>query len=1142
MSMRRPQFDEPTPQSNLAVWLVGGLIAAIGAFGSATSAVAAEQKKERKVDVYEAEQKRERPSLKTEGEGAKDFKTEEFIEEKNFESVKKQDEAIVRLQDLLESTPEDDPKRAEILFNLSEMYWDKSKYYEMSAFRKQDECYELKDAGETGRAQACQRQMDQMLEESKRQRAEAVELYKQILRNHPNFKNLDRVLFYLGTNLQEVGRHEEAIEIFKKLLSDFPDTKYTPNVLLAIGEYFFNQKKNPERALKFYQKVGEFEDSNVYSYARYKAGWCYFNMEQKDRSLDVFIDVIDYAKAHPQQPNAKALVSQARKDIVLTYSFIGSPQKAIPFFEDLTGGDTEIVRQMTERLAVQYADKSKFAASNTMYRKLIQRNRSSTRTLEYQYEIVRNHSSQSAYSKDTLEEIIKLMKLVQYAEEGKFEDYDKETFKETWTQAEQLVRQWATRYHREAQVTKSDGLYKMAYYLYSNYLETFEDSEHIYKMTFFNGEILYYLESWKRAAKAYDRVLEIDDEGEWTKEAAHGQVLAYFNLINTSEERANLEDPLRFENRDKVQEVQEGGSEEDDPIPEKKEIADLKKQLIEACKDYVEYVPDGERIVDVKYTMARVYYEHNHLKKAVEYFENIAFNHPDHRLGVIAANLHLDSLNLLNDFKTLGKAVRRYQNEQPIDDEEFSSTVAKLDEAISFKLCRQHEDNDRWREAANCYVEFYRRFDNSDYVDEALYNAALAFERIKELGKAIQVRIFLLKARPGSPYAPETLFNIGANYHALAVYSKAANFYEQFVKNFPDHEKAQEALANAATFRQGLGQYDRAISDFEKFLELFGDDPEYDKKVADVAFQIAKILEKQDKGWEALEQYREYVDTYADKGTLDRLLQAHSNIGMFFWNHDDRDQALLEFERTLEVYNDLSDEQRTSLSDGRDAAARAKFMRGEDVYQEMAEITVESSNEEELQRRFKDKLEVAQKAQKIYEEVIKFRRPDWAIAALFKIGAQYQNFAETVRNSPVPERLNYNQKEIYRGLLEDRASMVEAKAVDAYKRALSVAKKESWFNEYSRKAEVRLADLRPGEFRKPSELRARPTYLVAGFTEAGFMDELQEEERRLDDLGSGEPEAESVERQTAPTDAKQDPKKSEAESTDTDKSSAGGTS
>jgi tetratricopeptide (TPR) repeat protein len=770
-----------------------------------------------------------------------------------------------------------------------------------------------------------------------------------------------------------------------------------------------------------------------------------------------------------------------------------------------------------------------------MYRKLIQRNRTSTRTLEYQYEIVRNHSSQNAYSKDTLEEIIKLMKLVQYAEQGKFEDYSKETFKDIKTQAEQLVRQWATRYHREAQVTKSKGLYKMAYYMYKNYLETFPDSEHTYKMTFFNGEILYYLESWKRAAQAYDRALEIDDEGKWTQEAAHGQVLAYFNVINTSEERANLEDPLRFEKRDKVKEVEQGGQKEDDPVPEKKEITDLKKQLVEACKDYIEYVPDGDRIVDVKYTMARIFYEHNHLEKAVTYFEDIAFNHPDHRLGVIAANLHLDSLNLLNDFETLGKAVRRYQNEQPIDDEEFSSTVAKLDEAISFKLCRQKEDEDRWREAANCYVEFYRRFENSDYVDEALYNAALAFERIKELGKAIQVRIFLLKARPSSPYAPETLFNIGANYHALAVYSKAANFYEQFVKNFPDHEKAKEALANAATFRQGLGQYDRAISDFEKFLELFGDNPKYDQKVADVAFQIAKILEKQDKGWDALEQYREYVDNYADKGSLDRLLQAHVNIGTFFWNHDDRDQALLEFERTLEVYNDLSEEQQESLTEGRDAAAKAKFMLGEDVYQEMADITVESSSEEELQRRFKKKLKVAEKAQKIYEDVIKFRRPDWAIAALYKIGAQYQNFAETVRNSPVPERLNYNQKEIYRGLLEDRASLVESKAVDAYKRALAVAKKESWFNEYSRKAEVRLADLRPSEYRKPSELRARPTHLGAGFSDAGFIDELQEEERRLDDLGEGEPDAESVERKTPPPDP-------EADTSDADAPSAGGTS
>ena len=1090
----------------LAAWFA--TLAVVSLVGAPAFGAKQEKKEEKKVDVVEAKNQKKRPTLKDDKKGPQ-FKAEEFIAEKQFENVKNKGAAIQHLKDLLESTPKNDPEHAEILFNLSEMYWDMSKYYEQAAFKKQDECFRLKEAGQKGRAKSCKRQMQDQLDESKRMRAKAVDIYKRIIRGHPNFKNLDKVLFYLATNLEQVDRKDEAMKVYRKLLSNFPDTQYAPNVLLAFGEYYFDEKKNPRRALKFYQKVKKFKDSSVYSYARYKAAWCYYNLEQKDKSLDIFIDVIQYAKAHPNEPNANALVKQVRKDIVLTYSEVGSPENAISFFKDLTD-DREEVLKMTERLAIHYSDKSKYKYSTKMYRQLIQIRKRSVKTIDYQYEIVRNYTTEEPYRKSTIEELVKLMKLVQLAKQGKFEDLNEKKFKKTEDRVEQLVRQWATRFHREAQVTKNEKLYKMAFFLYDNFLDTFPKSKHLYTMTFFDAEILYHLHKWKKSARLYDKVIKMKKDGKFTKDAAHAAVLAYFKLVNTSEKQAKLESPLKFEKKDKVKEVKEGGTEKDDKIPEKKEISKLKKDLIAACGRYMKYVPDGKRIVDVKYTMARIYYEHNHFKKAVKRFKDIAFNHSDHRLAVISANLHLDTLNLTNDFEGLHEAVTAYMKKKPIDDDKFMGDVNRLNRAIRFKLCREKEDEEVWKKAANCYVQFYRDFPNSEYVDKALYNAALAFERIKELGKAIQVRVFLLKAAPNSDLAPKTLFNIGGNYHALAVYSRAAKFYEEFVSNFPDKEKmAEEALANASTFRQGLGHYDKAIKDYQKYLDLFGDDDKRKKKVADVAFQIAKIYEKQNKPKDALDQYETYIDDYADKGTQDRRLQAHVKVGLYYWNHDDKERALDEFEETLDVYDGIPKGEKEELTTGRDAAAQAKFMIGEDIYKDMKEISFENANADELEENekkmqeiFTEKMEVAEKAQKIYEDVIKFRRPDWAIAALYKIGAQYQNFAETIRNSPIPERLTYDQKEIYRGLLEDKAVIVEKKAVDAYERALGVAKKESWFNKYSKKAEVRLADLRPKKYRKPSEMRAEPDNIHPGYSRSAFIDELKEDDGRLKKLGN----------------------------------------
>ena len=108
----------------------------------------------------------------------------------------------------------------------------------------------------------------------------------------------------------------------------------------------------------------------------------------------------------------------------------------------------------------------------------------------------------------------------------------------------------------------------------------------------------------------------------------------------------------------------------------------------------------------------------------------------------------------------------------------------------------------------------------------------------------------------------------------------------------------------------------------------------------------------------------------------------------------------------------------------------------------------------------------------------------------------------------MPERLSYDQAEIYRGLLEDKASKFEGIAVDAYERALNVATEESWFNEYSKKAEVRLADLRPKKYRTPAERRAEPDNLHDGYSRAGFIHKLEEDFQQLneqlgDDSGGG---------------------------------------
>ncbi len=1096
-------------------WMRGtaSVIAALALFVMAPATATAQAEEDKKEIAVEATavKKESREKLDTSTK-PKDI----FVVEKQMQSVKKIDEGIVRMKRLIDRAAKNNPERAEFLFNLSELYWEKSKWYEQESFAKQDECYKLQDAGQEGKAKACEASRKQMLQESQRLRESSVELYVDIIRNYPEFKDLDQVYYYLGANLMEIGKRDEALDIFRRLIADYPQSKFVPNVLLAFGDYYFD-KDDMDSALKAYKRVRKYPKSSVYGYARYKEAWCYFNLEGKEKALDTFLETLKIAKENPQVSTSSGLQRQTRKDIVLTYSFFGAPEKAIPFFKRISGNEENEWLEMGERLAVMYADKGNPTDSTRLFRELIRLNKDSVATIRYQKEIVRNTTTINSYSKESVEELVRLMKLVQLGDAGKFADLDKEKWPQQKAQVEEMIRAWSTTYHREAQKTKNADLYAMAYFLYKFYLETFKDTEKEYQMTFFYGELLYKLQKWEEAATAYERVVEIQPKGEYTNESVHGLVLSYFKIVSISEEQADLN--KRNEELLASTEEDEDGKKKDDkpkPPPTPKEIPDLHQRLIRACKLYSELNPDGERIVDVKYTMARVYYDYDHLEEAIVAFKDIAYSHPEHRLAVIAANLHLDALNILNKFDELHAAVLEYLEKRPIQDEAFIEDLVALDSSIRFKKCDILQEEEKWKETAACFVAFYKDFPQAELIDKALYNAALAYERQRELGKAIQVRIFLLKDIPESPLAPKTLYMIGGNYHALAVYSEAAKFYELYAENYPKLDDAEKALSNAATFRHGLGQLDLAVKNFEKYLELYGARDE--KRSAEVYFFIAEIYEQQGDSKKAFDQYNNYIRKMAKKGTPDHLLQAHVRIGLHYEKQGGKSnhrKAMSWFEKTLKKFNSYSKSEQEAMKAGRDAAAQAKFMFGEEQFLEMQAIKIDSQDEKKLKKILEKKTKLGAEAEKTFKSVIEFNRPDWAIAAFYRIGAGYQDFAENIRNSPIPKRLTYDQKEIYKGVLEDAAVKVEENAVEAYKGALLIAREKSWFNEYSKKAEIALAQLRPKEFRKPSELRAEPTYLADGLTRTAFIKEVKDD-REVENLFGGEAEPGTVE-PSAPT-------------------------
>src|SRR6185295_2188236 len=144
----------------------------------------------------------------------------------------------------------------------------------------------------------------------------------------------------------------------------------------------------------------------------------------------------------------------------------------------------------------------------------------------------------------------------------------------------------------------SDHTYRFALELYKHYLTVFPepkkdaDVNYVFYMRFYYAEVLYKLEEFLDAAKNYDKVVEMNPNPKDPKEKEL--------VLGAAEESVRSYDEL-VQDIDRKNPPQIGGT-------EPKDIPQVKQDLIHACQRYIKYVgSEGEKIVEIRYKMARIY-------------------------------------------------------------------------------------------------------------------------------------------------------------------------------------------------------------------------------------------------------------------------------------------------------------------------------------------------------------------------------------------------------------------------------------------------------------------------------------------------------------------------------------------------------
>lgn len=1048
---------------------------------------------------------------------------------------------ITVLKRLSKNTPKDSPKRPEILMRVAETFFEmqqsanaKVRSYDEPIFAAQ----QAKDKAKVKQLQSEQQAAQKKLEDY---RKEAIQAYATMVQDHPNFKRMDEILFALAFSLDEMKQSDKARDVYYRLIKNFPESKFVPNAYLSFAEHYF-ATGDMAAANKFYQKVTEFppERNAVYGFALYKQAWCTYNIEDYKGSLSKFVEVIEFGKSHPEARDVANLMKQSRRELVMPYARAGTPAKALEFFSRFAVDEAQSY-EMLESLAELYYDTGDWGPTVQTYHKLMSEQSDSDKICYWQSRVA-NAELASGNKAKGVTEVTRLVDIYEATKESAKKDEVKTQCKQF---AAQTLVDLATAWHREAIGTDTQPgtndrkTMELATQLYRLLLQKFPDMATMefpaidkrdwpneYRVSYFYAELLWKMEKWAECAPAFDKVVDLDPKGDFTADAALAAVLCYNNLYQ--QQFAGGEKTVNKKAAAKGKK----GKQDDKPDMSPREFTPLEGGMLKAFQRYVCFVPGSEDLATMKYRRARIYYEANRYEEAAVIFKDITYNHKDSELSEYAANLYLDSLNVMASMRE-GDLRPQCYDQMAVNVPEIHALYCNTDASkseheglcnpleqlrcdIQRKKAEAHQAKKEFRESAYTYVNIFRKYPECGKLDEVLYNAAINFEATKLIGRAIKVRGVLIEKFPESPLAKKAVYLTGANFQALALYPKAADYYETFATKWPNEDgkncteteksadacpKAPDALQDAVFFRLGLGDDDKAVEDAKLYEKNFG--KKSARETSQVIYSLASIWERQGDWKKVAEHYQSYLKSYGRQALANEEIRANTQIGVAYWKLDKKADAEKYFKAATKLWTSGAPaaieksaggdaEKATKMvAEGSQAVAQALWYLAEFEFAKFTKIEFpEIKGKPDMKKVnewaqgpfvkwIEEKGKALANAEGAYGKVRELKAPMWDIAAAERIGVMYRTFVDDFRDAPVPDEIKKDPElmDIYLGSLDEKSQPWVVKATGAFDFCMGLATQVRWFNEFSQQCEQELNKLDPRKYPLAAELRGGPGYV-----------------------------------------------------------------
>lgn len=976
-------------------------------------------------------------------------------------------DAIAAFEEFLQRYPNDPRYTPDVMFRLAELYYEKSSDDHAVAMREYEDTLKKLDPEKNPTPPP----------EPRVDFTKSIALYQRLITDFPGYKLNDASHYLLGYCQEKQEDFEKARASYELLIAKYPKSKFTTEAWVRIGEYYFDAFDVPDalaKAADAYEHAIEDVKHPLYDKALYKLGWVYYRMDRFDEAVGRFIALIDFYEAEAKRKGEEEVGGDLRNEALqyTAISFVdekwGSLAKAQETFGKLGGRryEAEIYRRMGD----VYFDQTKHPEAIEAYRLTLQKDPLNKDAPQIQQRIVQ------AYERDRrLDEA--------FAESSKLSNMFVQgtPWHEKWKRdpdvvlaagelAEKSLYSTAVYHHQQALVYKQEGkfdqakgAFETAAKAYISYLQRFPRSKNAYEMEFYLAECQYNSFQFAEAAKHYAAVRDSSQDVRYLNDAAYAAVLANQKQLELEVKSGTAKQYPVLKSTDRPE------GEQVTPV----ELTATEKGLVDASDKYLAKVKAGdEKAPGIAYKAAELFYTHNQLEEARRRFEDIVKTFPKSEVAKYATNLIIESYLIDKNWAAVeAVSARLASNTDVIDPKsDLYKELTKFKLGGRFKLAEELMGKGQYDEAAKKYLELVAEEPKHEFADKALNNAAVCYENVQRFDSALKIYERIFSEYPKSTLADSALFRVALNAQKSYDFDKAIEKYQKLIKDYPQAKDRQNALENTARLLEALVRYDEAAAAYLRYADLYPTNEDAPKN----QFRAALIYEKQENWTKEIGALREFVQKFSSKSAqAEFVIDAKKRIG-------DAYRKLKKDPEAKKAYKDAADDfDRRGLKPdaapiGADAAAYSRFQLAEFEFAEFDRLKIGGTGKN-LANSFTKKKEAVKKVNAAFDEVVKYKRVEWILAAFYRKGYTLERFAQTILETPVPpeiKRLGEEAVITYQDQLAAQTVALEDKAVETYAAAWAEAKKYRVSNEWTKKTLESLNRFRPKEYPMLKEPRA----------------------------------------------------------------------